>query len=107
MLGLSVTGATAFALVWSVRWLHDRTVLPHNPSQICLFAAAVLAITLTLYYYSRRQWLHYLRIQAIESASSLTASAQDFDAAASAGITLIQEVELVSRGYNMCVPGNL
>ena len=60
-----------------------------------------------LYYYFRRQWLQFLRVQAIEGASSLTTNAQDFDAAASAGITLIQEVELVSRGYNMCVPGNL
>lgn len=102
-----LTGATAFALAWSVRWLQSRAIGPYDPSHICLFASAVFAITLTLYYYLRRQWLHYLRIQAIESASSLTTNAQHFDAAASAGITLIQEVELVSRGYNMCVPGNL
>lgn len=103
-LGLSLTGATAFALAWAVRWLQSRAVVPQNPSQICLFAAAVFAITLALYYYLRRQWLHYLRIQAIDSASSLTINAQDFDAAASAGITLIQEVELVSRGYNISNP---
>lgn len=102
-----MTGASTFALVWSVRWLRNRTVVPHNSSQICLLALAVFAITLILYYYFRRQWLQYLRTQAIESASSLTTNAQDFDAAASAGITLIQEVELVSRGYNMCVLGNL
>ena len=58
---------------------------------------------LILYYYFRQQWLHYLRTQAIEGASSLTTNARDFDAAASAGITLIQEVELVSRGYTLCV----
>lgn len=81
--------------------------MPYDPSQICLLASVAVAITLTLYYYFRRQCLHYLRIQAIESASSLTTNAQDFDAAVSAGITLIQEVELVSRGYNMCVLGNL
>lgn len=106
-LGLSLTGATAFLLAWSVRWLQSRTIVPYNPIQKCLFASAVVAITLTLYYVFRRQWLHNLRIQAIEGASSLTTNAQNFDAAASAGITLIQEVELVSRGYNMCVPGNL
>ena len=65
--------------------------------------SAVLPITLVLYYFFRRQWLHYLRIQAIENASLLTINAQNFDAAAFAGITLIQEVELVSRGYDMCV----
>ncbi|CAF9909272.1 MAG: hypothetical protein ALECFALPRED_005438 [Alectoria fallacina] len=103
-LGLFLTSATAFALAWSVRWLRNRTIVLHDSSQIWLFASAAFAITLTLYYYFRRQWLHYLRIQAIESASSLTTNAQDFDAAASAGITLIQEVELVSRGYNISNP---
>ena len=79
--------------------------MPYHPSQIGLILSAVFAITLTLYFYLRRQWLHYLRIQAIENATSLTTNAQEFDAAASSGITLIQEVELVSRGYNLCVYG--
>ena len=104
-LGLSLTGATAFAFAWSVHWLQSKATVPHDPSHICLFVSAIFAISSTLYYYFRRQWLHYLRVQAIESASSLTTNAQDFDAAAFAGITLIQEVELVSRGYNMCVHG--
>ena len=104
-LGLFLTGATAFALALSVRWLRSRTTVTYYPSQICLFVSVIFAGTLSLYYYLRRQSLHYLRIQAIESASSLTTNAQDFDAAASAGITFIQEVELVSRGYKMHVHG--
>lgn len=60
-----------------------------------------MVLLLFIYYYFRHQWLQNLRIQAVESASSLTTSAQEFDAAASAGIAFIQEVELVSRGYNM------
>lgn len=103
-IGLSLTGATAFVLAWSVRLLQSRAVVSYDPSHIFLFALAVFAIMVTLYYYLRRQWLHYLRIQAIESASSLTINAQHFDAVASAGITLIQEVELVSRGYNISNP---
>ncbi len=65
---------------------------------------SVSVITLgALYALLRRQWLHYLRAQAVETASSLTASAQNFDAAAAAAMTWIQEVELVSRGYRMWV----
>ena len=56
---------------------------------------------LSLYAYSRRQRLHNLRVQAVEVASSFTSTAQNFDAAASAIMTLIQEVELVSRGYRV------
>lgn len=106
-LGLFLTGVIAFSLASSARWLQSRAVVPHDSSQICLFASAIFVISLTSYYYLRRQWLQNLRVQAIEGASSLTSNAQDFDAAASAGIILIQEVELVSRGYNMCAPGNL
>ena len=65
---------------------------------LLLVMAAYLMIA---YYYIRNQWLHYRRAQAVEKASSLMTAAQKFDAAASAGIMLIQEVELVSRGYNM------
>lgn len=104
-LGLSLTGVTAFILAWSVRWLQSRATVQHDPLQICLLSSAILVIALTLYYYFRRQWLHYLRIQAIEGASSLITNAQEFDAAVSAGITFVQEVELVSRGYKMWVTG--
>lgn len=60
-----------------------------------------MTIALVLYAYLRRQKLDDLRVQAVESASSMTISAQSFDAAASEAITLIQEVEVVSRGYRM------
>jgi hypothetical protein len=54
-----------------------------------------------VYAYARLRWLQYLRHQAVDCATLLVSSAQDFDASASATITLIQEVELVSRGYRM------
>lgn len=63
---------------------------------------AIIAIaTVVLYAYARRQRLINLRMQAVEDASSVTSIAQSFDAVASAALTLIQEVELVSRGYRM------
>lgn len=61
--------------------------------------AAIIAVA--LHAYSRRQRLVNLRIQAVEGASSVTSTAQSFDAVASAALTLIQEVEVVSRGYRM------
>lgn len=55
------------------------------------------------YAFAKRQWLKYLRHQAVEGASELVGNAQTFDSAASASIVFIQEVELVSRGYRMYV----
>lgn len=100
-IGLLTTGVTAFILAWVVRWLKSKAVTHFSRSRIVVVAVAVVVFMLFLYYYLRHQWLQYLRIQAVASASSLTINAQEFDAAASAGITLVQEVELVSRGYNM------
>ncbi len=100
-IGLLTTGATAFILAWTIRWLKGVAVIHYSRSRTTVVVLAVMVLLLFIYYYFRHQWLQYLRIQAVESASSLTTSAQEFDAAASAGITFIQEVELVSRGYNM------
>ncbi|KAL9015357.1 MAG: hypothetical protein Q9173_000024 [Seirophora scorigena] len=57
-----------------------------------------------LYMYFRRQWLYWIRAQAVESASTLVTSAQNLDAAVSASVNLIQEVELVCRGYRINSP---
>ena len=102
--GLSLTLATAFALAWSIRWFHNRGFARYSTTTVVLFVVVCSVILTILYYYFRRQWLHYLRVRAVETASVLITSAQDFDAAVSAGITLIQEVELVSRGYNLSNP---
>ncbi|KAL2048462.1 hypothetical protein N7G274_000374 [Stereocaulon virgatum] len=102
--GLAFTGVMAFALAWSIRWFHSRGIARYSASHKCALISIFSIITIIIYYYFRRHCLHYLRVRAVESASSLTASAQDFNAAASAGITLIQEVELVSRGYNISNP---
>jgi len=53
------------------------------------------------YAFAKRQWLKYVRHQAVEAASVLIGNAQGFDSAASASVAFIQEVELVSRGYRM------
>lgn len=99
--GLSLTGVTAFVLAWLIRWLHLSVYARYSPTRISSILLAVAFTFVVLYCYMRRQWLHYLRVQAVQSASSFSNNAQYYDAAASAGITLIQEVELVSRGYSM------
>lgn len=56
---------------------------------------------MAIYYYIRRQWLQYLRLRTIENANIFIANAQDFDAVTAASIGLIQDVEVVSRGYQL------
>lgn len=51
--------------------------------------------------YVKQQWLRYLQEQAVTEVSTLVSRSQEFDSASSAAAALIQEVELVSRGYRM------
>lgn len=53
------------------------------------------------YAFAKRQWLKYLRHQAVDAAVTFISNAQGFDSAASGSVVFIQEVELVSRGYRM------
>ena len=99
--GLTLTAVTAFLLPWSIRWLHKKLFTSYGFFGVFLLVSGFAVALTIIYTFARRQWLHNLRMQAIESASILTTYMQQCDAAISGGITLIQEVELVSRGYHM------
>ena len=99
--GAVATALTSFSLVWLIHWSRSR-----NGSGLDIRKVAVLIILLPLvvvvfYAFARRQWLKFLRYQSIQAASVFVINAQAFDAAASASVVFIQEVELVSRGYRM------
>ncbi|KAI5297669.1 hypothetical protein KEM56_004636, partial [Ascosphaera pollenicola] len=57
-----------------------------------------------LYSLSRRHWLRHLRRYVIDITGLLVTNSHSFDSAASAALAVIQEVELVSRGYRLSHP---
>lgn len=68
----------------------------------CIIIAAMLvAAAIIGQAYLRRKWLYYLREQNITEATRLVGQTQDLDSAVAAALSLIQEVELVSRGYRL------
>lgn len=99
--GAALTGTTAFALVWLVHWSRRQPTfsLSRSAFVVLVFAAAASAV----YGYMRRQWLRYLRQEAVDGAAALVANLQAFEASTSSALALIQEVELVSRGYRLYV----
>lgn len=99
--GLSLTVLAAFALTWSIQWTRNVAQSTLSTWPLVITPAVAIAICSVLYVYFRRQWLHWIRSQAVESASTLAAGAQNLDAAISASVNLIQEVELICRGYRM------
>ncbi|MCJ1389271.1 hypothetical protein MMC18_002127 [Xylographa bjoerkii] len=102
--GIYLTGGGAFAFVLAIH--RARSIARNYSSGWGLFlASAILALAaIALYTLFRRQYLLYVRNQAIDSATSLVENAHGLDAATSAAITLVQEVELVSRGYRISSP---
>ncbi len=66
-----------------------------------VFVVVLIGSVFVGYAYVCRQWLRYLRQQTLTEISEFVAKAHDFDTAAAGALTLVQEVELVSRGYRM------
>lgn len=101
--GAGLTASTAFVLVWLIHWSRSRGS-GFSKSRFLLVLIVFAAVATTCYAYVRRQWLQYLRQQAVEAASTLVTNLQAFETSTSSAIALIQEVELVSRGYRLSSP---
>jgi hypothetical protein len=101
--GAALTAATAFTLVWLVHWTRSYTSDFSSTGRLLLVIAVFATVATAFYAYVRRQWLQYLRQQAVQGASTMVTNLQAFDASTSSALALIQEVELVSRGYRLWV----
>ena len=99
--GAVLTAATAFTLVWLVHWSRRRSGF--SKARFVVVFVVFTVVATASYAYIRRQWLQTLRQQAVENASALVTNLQAFEASTSSALALIQEVELVSRGYRLYV----
>lgn len=97
--GAALTAATAFTLVWLIHWSRRRSGFSKTRFMVVFVVFTVVATA--SYAYVRRQWLQTLRQQAVENVSALVTNLQAFEASTSYALALIQEVELVSRGYRL------
>ncbi|CCX30800.1 Similar to hypothetical protein [Tuber melanosporum Mel28]; acc. no. XP_002840334 [Pyronema omphalodes CBS 100304] len=96
--GASVAGVAGVVLSWVFR----GSIFSKGRA---LFAAAfTIGMGVFLFTRARRKWLRSLRSKAVEFAAVFVENSQTFDILASNAVTLIQEVELVSRGYRLSLP---
>lgn len=101
--GVVVTASFSFGMAWLIYWAKGGASSSAGKGRMCVLLVVVILLAITLYTYMRRQWLQYLRQQSLLEISGFIVKAHDFDTAAAGGLTLVQEVELVSRGYRMYV----
>lgn len=102
--GAVVTATTAFALVWLIHWSRDGKLNSFHKGRVAIVITTFVLVGTVLYAYARRQWLLYLRENAVTAGSTLVTNLQAFNSSSVAALTLIQEVELVSRGYRLSQP---
>ncbi|GLI78461.1 hypothetical protein PoHVEF18_006776 [Penicillium ochrochloron] len=102
--GAIVTASTSFSIVWLLHWGRSKTGSGLNPRKFGILLILIPVLGVFFYAFAKRQWLKYLRHQAVEAAGAFVGNAQGFDSAASASVVFIQEVELVSRGYRISTP---
>lgn len=98
----SVAGALLLALVLS--WVLDGGPFLLNRKRLVILLILIPACVLLGQVMMRRQWLQYRRQQSLSEVSVLVHHSQEFDGASTAALALIQEVELVSRGYRLSSP---
>jgi hypothetical protein len=99
--GAVVTAATSFSIVWLLHWGRSKTGSVISLRRFGVLLVLVPVLGVLFYAFAKRQWLKFLRHQAVDAAGTFVGNAQGFDSAASASVVFIQEVELVSRGYRM------
>ncbi|KAH8179754.1 mysoin-binding motif of peroxisomes domain-containing protein [Sarocladium implicatum] len=98
----SVLGALGVAVVLS--WVLGSAPSYVTRKRLIFLVVLLVAAVLLGQVYMRRQWLRYRRQQSLTEVRAFVSHAQDFDSAAGAALSLIQEVELVSRGYRISLP---
>ncbi|KAL2885411.1 proliferating cell nuclear antigen [Ceratocystis lukuohia] len=99
---LPVIGAITIAFL--IPWLASGGAGALSKRRIFLIALIITAAALISPVYFKQQYLKLRRDQALVEVSNFVTHAQSFDSASGAAIALIQEVELVSRGYRLSTP---
>lgn len=94
----SVLAALAVAVILS--WVVENGVTRKRLVFLVLLGAAGILLGQV---HMRRQWLRYRRSQSLSEITKFIENSHSHDSASGAALSLIQEVELVSRGYRMSV----
>ncbi|KAL7971668.1 Mysoin-binding motif of peroxisomes domain-containing protein [Trichoderma sp. SZMC 28014] len=99
---VSVVGALALAVFLS--WALSSAPSHVTKRRLILVLIIAAAAALVGQVFVRRQWLRYRREQCLAEISTFISNSQNFDSATEAALSLVQEVELVSRGYRISLP---
>lgn len=103
--GVLVTAVSSFLVAWTFHWVRSST--SHSARAVTRRMVAVLVLVVVLVVgfrsYAWRYRSQRLRRNVIEAVSALIAESHVLEGLSSTALTLIQEIEVVARGYEMYV----
>lgn len=99
--GAAITASVAFGVTWMIRWGSAGSDWISITLRCMVLAALLVVAAVISQAYLRRKWLSNLRQENITEATKLVGQSQDLDSTVTAALSLVQEVELVSRGYRL------
>ena len=101
--GVVLTAASSFVIAWALS--ETRASTSHSLFLQCLSSGLILlllaGLLLVLRSYAWRHRSKRIRQEVVNDVSALIAEAQSFDDAVAAGVTFVQEIEVVARGYEI------
>lgn len=103
--GALITAGLSFSLAWFLHTLRrrQRGHIPFPLSQLLTYALVLLGGCIIFIYFARRQYLEFVRQSAGSVLGNLVLNSHHIDNTANEGLRFAQEVEVVSRGYEMQV----
>lgn len=104
--GAVLTGLLSFAAAWSLHWLRtsEYTLGYLSWLELGIYCTASFVLGVSLLLVTRHQYSKYVQKIAANSLTRLVNESHTFDSTAGKTLRFIQEVELVSRGYELSTP---
>ena len=104
--GAVATGLLSFIAAWTLHWLRSRTSSFSTLSwlEVSIYCLASFCGGVVILLAGRRQYSKYVQKAAASSLTGLVNEAQGFDTSIARTVRFIQEIELVSRGYELSTP---
>ena len=105
-MGAAATASFALGVTYIIKWSASAPDVQVLIVRMAIVSGLLAAVAIVGQAYLRRRFLHYLRQQNIIETTKFVELSQNIDSAIRAALSLIQEVELVSRGYRMYGPSS-
>lgn len=101
--GALLTAGLSFSVAWFLHTLRrrHRGQVSFPLSQLLAYAIILFGGCVIFIYFARRQYLEFVRQSAGSVLSKLVLTSHTIDGTANEGLRFAQEVEIVSRGYEM------